>query len=193
MTGTERASQQGSTAVAEPLGDEAAPLVLRLRPVVRLTDSQLARLSSLNPDLRIERTEQGELVIMSPASSESGAQNADIGFQLKLWVKGTGTGVAFDSSAGFRLPNGAVRSPDASWVPWTRLAALTPRQKRGFLPLCPDFVIELRSPSDPLRTVHAKMREYIENGAQLGWLIDPVQQQVYVYRPNAASNAWTVP
>ena len=102
--------------------------------------------------------------------------------QLRLWAKRSGTGVAFDSNGGFILPNGAMRSPDASWVRRGRLVALTAEQKQRFLPVCPDFVIELRSPSDRLAPIEAKMREYIENGARLGWLIDPIERKVHVYK-----------
>jgi Uma2 family endonuclease len=126
------------------------PLVLRLRPAVELTPDQLLHLSSLNPDLRFELTSKGELVVMPPAGGESSNRNAEITMQLRLWSKRDGTGVAFDSSGGFILPNGAVRSPVASWVSGPRLEALTVAQREKYLPLCPDFVAELRSPSDSL-------------------------------------------
>lgn len=162
---------------------EILPIVLRLRPVVKLNDRQFAEFCSLNDDLRIERTCRGELEIMPLTHSETGDQNAEITMQLRLWSKADGTGRSFDSSTGFRLPNGALRAPDGSWVRRSRLAALSAEEKMGFFPLCPDFVIELRSHSDRLGVVQAKMQEYMENGAQLGWLIDPLDKQAYIYRP----------
>ena len=122
---------------------------------------------------------------MAPAGGDTSAKNAEITIQLGLWAKRDGTGQTFDSSGGFVLSNGATRSPDASWVRHGPLAALTAEERARFLPLCPDFVIELRSPSDGLSELQDKMREYMENGAQLGWLIDPLGDQVFVYRPGA--------
>jgi Uma2 family endonuclease len=162
---------------------EHSPLTVRLRPVFDLTDDQLLKLSSLNQDLRMERSAKGELIVMPPAGGETSAQNAEITMQLRLWAKRDGTGITFDSSGGFRLPNGAVRSPDASWVERSRLEALTNEQRRKFIPLCPDFAIELRSPTDNLSVLQNKMQEYLDNGAKLGWLIDPENRRVYVYRP----------
>ena len=176
--------RQGSTQTQpEPYG----PIVLRLDPVVQLTDDQLAELSSLNDTLRIERNAQGELEILPPAFGITGRRNSRITARVDVWAEEDDSGEAFDSSAGFTLPNGAVRSPDASWILKTRLAELTDEEKRGFLPICPDFVIELRSRSDSLAAVRRKMEEYIENGARLGWLIDPLdpQRRVYIYRPGA--------
>lgn len=164
---------------------ERPPLVLRLRPAIEMTREQFFDFCQLNRDLRIERTAEGDIVIMAPAGGETGARNAKLTSQVERWAEQDGSGVAFDSSTGFDLPNGATRSPDVAWVKRSRLAALTPVEKRRFIPLCPDFVIELRSPSDPLSTVQEKMEEYLANGAQLGWLIDPVNRQVYVYRPDA--------
>ena len=120
---------------------------------------------------------------MAPAGWDTSDKNAEITMQLRRWAKRDGTGRTCDSSGGFVLPNGATRSPDASWVRNDRLAALTAEERAKFLPLCPDFVIELRSPTDSLSALQAKMREYIENGAQLGWLIDPLEGQVFVNRP----------
>jgi len=164
---------------------ESPPLVLHLRPAIEMTREQLFQFCQLNRDLRIERTAEGDLVIMPPTGGETGARNAKLIAQVIRWAEQDGSGVVFDSSTGFDLPNGATRSPDVAWVKRSRLAALTPEQKQGFLPLCPDFVIELRSPSDPLSTLQEKMEEYRANGAQLGWLIDPVERRVYVYRPGA--------
>ena len=160
-------------------------LTLRVRPVLQLTDDQFFELCQINRDLRIERTAQGGLSIMSPAGGDSSALNAEITIQLGTWAKRDGTGRTFDSSGGFVLPDGAVRSPDAAWVSRARLASLTAEQRMQFLPLCPDFVIELRSPTDSLPVLQDKMREYVENGARLGWLVDPPGGQVFVYRPDA--------
>ena len=160
-------------------------LTLRVRPVLQLTDDQFFELCQINRDLRIERTAQGGLSIMSPAGGDSSALNAEITIQLGTWAKRDGTGRTFDSSGGFVLPDGAVRSPDAAWVSRARLASLTAEQRMKFLPLCPDFVIELRSPTDSLPVLQDKMREYVENGARLGWLVDPPGGQVFVYRPAA--------
>jgi Uma2 family endonuclease len=158
-------------------------LTLHLRPAVELTDEQFFALCQLNRDLRLERTAQGNIIIMPPTGWETGVRNARINKQLSSWADRDKSGLATDSSTGFKLPNGADRSPDAAWVSSARLVELTPEQKRGFLPLCPDFVIELRSPSDNFADLQAKMEEYLENGARLGWLIDPETKQVYVYRP----------
>lgn len=164
---------------------ESQPLVLRMRPAIDMTDDQFFEFCQINRDLRIERTAQGDILIMTPTGGATGARNLRITLRLGLWTIQDGRGVAFDSSTGFILPNGATRSPDGAWVRRSRLAALTPEQKEKFLPLCPDFVIELRSPSDPLAMLKEKMQEYTANGAQLGWLIDPTSQRVYVYRPAA--------
>ena len=168
-----------------PMSAESTAVLLRLPPDLHLTDDQFYAFCRLNRELRIERTAQGGLVIMAPAGGDSSDKNAEITMQLRLWAKRDGTGRTFDSSGGFLLPNGATRSPDASWVSHDRLAALTAEERAKFLPLCPDFVIELRSPMDGLSALQDKMREYMENGAQLGWLIDPLGSQVFVYRPGA--------
>jgi Uma2 family endonuclease len=166
-----------------PPYDGHQPLVVRLRPVVGLTEDQLLELSGLNSDLRLELTAEGELVVMPPAGGETGKRNAGLTAQLWAWARQDGTGTTFDSSTGFTLPNGAVRSPDASWVANSRLEALTAEQREKYLPLCPDFAIELHSPTDSLRAQQEKMREYLENGLRLGLLMDPKQRRVYVYRP----------
>jgi len=163
--------------------DDGSPLIVYLRPVLELTDDQFFALCQLNRDLRIERTARGELVIMPPTGWKTGERNAEITLQLRTWAKQDGTGVVTDSSAGFKLPNGADRSPDGAWIRHERLVTLTPEQQEKFLPLCPDFVIELRSPTDSLTLLLAKMQEYLDNGVRLGWLIDPIQRRVYVYRP----------
>ena len=159
------------------------PLVVHLQPVVNLTDDQLYEFSQINRDLRIERNAQGELIIMPPTGGDTSQRNAEIIVQLGSWAKRNGEGVTFDSSGGFRLSSGAMRSPDAAWVKRTRLDALSAEERQKFIPLCPEFVIELRSPTDSLSVLQEKMQEYLDNGAQLAWLIDPEQKRVYVYRP----------
>jgi Uma2 family endonuclease len=157
---------------------------LDLEPFVNLTDEQFFQLCQHHREYRFERTATGALIIMPPTGGETSRRNSDIIVQLGMWNRQTQRGIVFDSSGGFRLLNGADRSPDAAWVAKDRWNALTPDQRQTFPPLCPDFVVELRSPSDDLNTLQAKMQEYIENGAQLGWLIDPQTRQVKVYRPN---------
>ncbi|MDX6383646.1 MAG: hypothetical protein QOK48_1219 [Blastocatellia bacterium] len=161
-------------------------VTLRIRPVIEMTDDEFFALCQLNSDLRFERTSEGDIVIMAPTGAETGIRNTSITGQLYNWAKLDGTGAVFDSSTGFKLPNGADRSPDAAWIPLSRLKKLTAAQKEKFPPICPDFVIELLSPTDTLAVTQAKMDEYIENGAQLGWLIDPELRQVHVYRPRQA-------
>jgi Uma2 family endonuclease len=151
---------------------------------VDLSPDQFFRLCRDNPDARIEFTAQKEIIIMSPTNSKTGIRNAEITFQLVNWAKQDGRGVAFDSNAGFTLPNGAKRSPDASWILKSRWDALTPEQTEELAPICPDFVLELWSPSDVLQELQAKMSEYMANGAQLGFLVYPGKRQVWVYRPN---------
>jgi Uma2 family endonuclease len=171
--------------LAEPQVNQTY-ITLRLSPAIEITDDEFFAFCQLNRDLRFERTAEGDIIVMAPTGGETGNRNADITAQLVTWTKRDGTGAAFDSSTGFKLPNGADRSPDGSWVRKSRLAALTHKQKLKFLPLCPDFVIELLSPTDTLGVTQAKMAEYIENGAQLGWLIDPEMQQIHIYRPRQA-------
>jgi Uma2 family endonuclease len=148
----------------------------------KLTDEQFFELCSANRDMRFERSADGELIIMAPTGWGTGNKNAEISGQLWVWNRQRELGKVFDSSTGFRLPNGADRSPDASWVRKDRLEALNPDPTK-FLPLAPDFVVELRSQSDTLGPLQTKMREYIENGVRLGWLIDPKNQRVEIYRP----------
>ena len=152
---------------------------------VRLTPEQFFRLCRDNPDLRLELTAQKEIVIMPPCNSETGWKEGEILGQLRDWAKRDGTGFAFGSSAGFTLPNSAVRGPDACWVRREKWKALKPEQRRAFSPICPDFVIELRSPNDTLAELNEKMAEYIANGAQLGWVIDPIGRTVVVHRPGS--------
>jgi Uma2 family endonuclease len=148
----------------------------------RLTKEQFALLCQENPDLRFELTAQQELIIMPPTGSETGWRDSRLNLRLAIWAETQGTGLTFGSSTGFTLPYGAIRSPDASWIRQERWNALTKEQRVGFAPICPDFVVELRSPSDRLSELQAKMEEYIANGARLGWLIDPIDKRVYVYR-----------
>lgn len=164
---------------------EILPLVVQFHPVIEMTDDQFCEFCQINRELRIERTAEGEVIIMPPVYSESGGRNFNLTVQLGIWVERDGTGKGFDSSTGFTLPNGAVRSPDASWIKKERWAAITPKQRRKFSPICPDFVVELRSQTDSLKVLQEKMQEYIDNGALLGWLIDPRQKNVYIYRPDA--------
>jgi Uma2 family endonuclease len=165
---------------------EGWPVVLQTYPAFDMSNEQFFEFCQQNRDWRIERTAGGELIIMPSAGWKTGSRNALINASLTMWALQEGTGIAADSSTGFDLPNGATRSPDAAWVTRSRLATLTEEQKEKFLPLCPNFVIELRSPSDRLKAVQEKMQEYLDNGAQLGWVIDPSERRVYVYRPGAA-------
>lgn len=169
--------------LAEPFG----PIVLRLGSMGELTDDLLLELSSLNEALRLEKNAKGELEILPPAHPPTGRKNSRVTARLDNWAESDERGEAYDSSAGFTLPNGAVRSPDASWILKTRLEELTQEQRQGFWRICPDFVIEIRSSSDTLRGLQRKMEEYIENGVRLGWLIDSLDQRrrVYVYRPGS--------
>jgi Uma2 family endonuclease len=157
-------------------------ITLDLSPFIELTDGQFFQLCLHHSDYRFERTASGALIIMSPAGGETGKRNAEIVFQLQAWNHQHQLGVVFDSSTGFKLPNGADRSPDAAWVKKERWDALTPEQRQKFPPLCPDFVVELCSPSDSLKKIQEKMQEYMDNQAQLGWLIDPQSQQAEIYR-----------
>ena len=168
-------------------------VVIHLRPGLDMSDEQFFLLCQQNRDLRFERTAEGDLIVMPPTGGATGNRNAEITRQVGNWTKANGTGAAFDSSSGFKLPNGADRSPDAAWVRRERLAALTQEQKEKFLPLCPDFVIELRSPTDNLEAGQAKMEEYIANGTQLGWLINPETRRVHVYRPGAQTEIMEQP
>lgn len=160
------------------------PIASALTLRINLSDEQFFQLCQDNSDLKFERTTLGELVIMPPTGGLTGDRNADITFQLRAWNRQTRQGKSFDSSTGFQLPNGAIRSPDASWITSERWETLTPSEQERFIPLCPDFVVELRSARDALAPLQAKLQEYMNNGAWLGWLIDPKQQMVEIYRPN---------
>ncbi|GAB4297142.1 MAG: Uma2 family endonuclease [Oscillatoriaceae cyanobacterium] len=157
-------------------------LILTIPPIAQLTDEQFYQLCQANRDVKFERGTTGELIIMPPTGGGTGKRNSDINLELALWNRQTQLGIAFDSSTGFKLPNGADRSPDASWIPLAKWNALTPEQQEKFLPFAPDFVVELRSVSDGLKPLQDKMEEYRENGTRLGWLIDPENRQVAIYR-----------
>ena len=159
-------------------------LTLKLNPIIKLTDDQFFQLCQENENIRLERTAKGELIIMSPAGGETGNSNAGLTAQIWIWNESHKLGKVFDSSTGFKLPNGADRSPDASWVKLERWDALTPEQQKKFPTLCPDFVVELMSPSDSLKETQDKMKEYRDNGAVLGWLINRKSRQVEIYRLN---------
>ena len=164
---------------------EAETLLIELPKTIKLsvTQEQFAALAAVNRDVRMERTSQGELIVNPPTGWETGRRNSSLTGQLYCWYKEIeDSGKVFDSSTGFTLPNGAIRSPDACWVSQEGWDALTIEQKGTFAHICPDFVVELRSSSDTLKSLQEKMREYIENGAKLGWLIDPKQRRVEIYR-----------
>ena len=164
------------------IDDAFLPATLTAPP---MTDEEFAAFCAEHPDLFFEMTAEGELIVMPPTYSYTGARNNRIGRQLDIWAERDGQGIATDSSTGFVLPNSARRSPDAAWTLKSRISQLDPASRSGFWHLCPDFVIELRSSSDRLRKLAEKMREYLANGAQLGWVIDPDHQSVTIYRPDA--------
>jgi Uma2 family endonuclease len=151
-----------------------------------MDDEQLFQFCQINRDLQIERTADGDIIIMAPEGGSSGHGSGKLTQVFGIWAERDGTGQIFGSSTGFTLPNHAMRSPDVAWVRNERVDALTDEEWQKFLPLCPDFVLELRSPSDSLRTLQLKMEEYCQNGAQLGWLLDPVSKSVHIYRPDTA-------
>jgi Uma2 family endonuclease len=158
-------------------------LKIALQPTIELTDEQFFQICQSNRDLRFEKTASGELIVMPPTGGETGNRNGRLTQQLFNWSDTNEDGIAFDSSTGFKLPNGADRSPDAAWIRKERWDALSPEDKMRFVPLCPDFVVEILSPSDRLETLQAKMQEYIDNGARLGWLLNRKLRRVEIYRP----------
>lgn len=172
--------------IEAPQRSEGQPWVVHLAPIGKITAAQLWDVCQANRDWRFELTAEGDLLIMAPTGGETGARSGRVTAQLIAWADQDGSGVAFDSSTGFELPDGAIRSPDAAWVRRLRLAPLTRRQKQKFIPLAPDFVVEIKLPTDSRRVLQAKMREYIANGTRLGWLIDPQERIVYVFRPHTA-------
>ncbi len=153
-----------------------------MQPVIDMSREQFLRFCQLNRDVRIERNAEGSIAVMAPTGGETGARNGRLFAAVFRWAEDEGSGVAFDSSTGFELPDGAVRSPDVAWILRTRLARLPAEARQGFLPLCPDFVVELVSPSDSRGVLRRKMEEYRDNGVRLGWLLDPGRRQVVIYR-----------
>jgi Uma2 family endonuclease len=163
------------------------------RVLKRMSDEQFYEFCQNNPELRIEMTRKGEIIVTSPTFSETGGKNFNLIAEFAIWARQDGTGKGFDSSTGFILPNGAIRSPDLSWIKLEKWNSLTAKQREKFAHICPDFVVELRSESDSLKKLQSKMTEYIENGASLGWLLDVKNKKVYVYRPNAETEILTNP
>ncbi|MBD1857057.1 Uma2 family endonuclease [Leptolyngbya boryana CZ1] len=155
---------------------------LDLKPIIDLTDEQFYQLCRANPDLKFERNTDGKITIMSPTGGETGNRNFEIGTEFGIWNRQAKLGVCFDSSTCFKLPNGANRSPDVAWIAQDRWDTLTPQQKEIFPPIAPDFVLELMSPTDALEATQAKLREYLENGVKLGWLINRKTRRVEIYR-----------
>jgi Uma2 family endonuclease len=163
---------------------DTEPVVLHFQEMAkRMGDPAFFAFCQANRDWRIELTHRGDLIVMAPTGGTTGRRNSTFIARLVVWAEADATGITFDSSTGFTLPNGAKRSPDAAWIKRERWAALTQEDHEAFPPLCPDFVVELRSPSDAITMLQSKMEEYIQNGAQLGWLIDPIEKRVFVYRP----------
>jgi Uma2 family endonuclease len=167
------------------ISDSNEHLVLQISPVWEMSADSFFDFCQLNSHLHIERNATGKLIIMSPAGSETGNRNFKLIQQLANWTDRDGSGIGFDSSTGFAFPNGSTRSPDASWIKLTKWNSLSAQQKTKFAPICPDFVVELRSPSDNLKMLQDKMQEYIDNGVSLGWLIDRTTRQVYIYTPDS--------
>lgn len=160
------------------------PVVVHFEPSqLRMNDEEFFRFCQLNPELRIERTSGGDIIVMAPTGGKAGRRNARLIAAFVNWAEKEGSGQFFDSSTEFILPNGAGRAPDLSWVRNDRWFALTEKQQEQFPPLCPNFVVELRSPTDRLETLRTKMKEYAANGAELGWLIDPRERKVHIFRP----------
>jgi len=176
-----------------PPSEKIAPFLNLDLTSLRLTHEQFEQVCRDNPDLRLELTSTGGLIVMPPAGSLTGKRNFNLTGQFMVWVEKDGTGVGFDSSAGFTLPDGAVLSPDVSWVRREKWDALTEDEQERFSHLCPDFVIELRSRWNTLKAQLQKMQEYLDNGTQLGWFIDPRQRRVYVYRAGAEVEVLTNP
>ncbi len=170
-----------------------SPLRLKSPLFKNWSPDEFLEFSCSNPNLRLERSANGDLVVMAPAGIESSDWNLKIIIQLHNWAMKDGTGKVFESSAGFTLPNGAILSPDASWIELAKWNRLTKAEKRKFGPFCPDFVLELRSPSDRLVELQDKLQEFMTNGTRLGWLIDPYTKTVHIYRPQQAPEILTQP
>ena len=167
--------------------------VLNLEPITTLTRSQFYRLCQVNPNLLLERSPQGELIIMPPIGGESGNQEANLIGDLIIWNRQVKLGVVFSSQTVFSLPGGGDRSPDVAWVKLERWEALSPEEREGFPPICPDFVIELRSRTDRLKPLQNKMQEYLASGLRLGWLINRKGKQVEIYRQGKDVEVVTMP
>jgi Uma2 family endonuclease len=167
--------------------------ILDLKPLITLTQEDFYQLCQVNPEVPLELSPNGELIIMSPVGGESGNKEADLIFHVSLWNRQTQLGLVFSSSTIFNLPGGGSRSPDIAWVAKEKWEALTPTEKQKFPPICPDFVIELRSPSDRLKLLQEKMREYLDCGLRLGWLINPQNNTVEIYRPQQPVELLTLP
>lgn len=157
-------------------------ITLNLNPIIQLTDEQFYQLCQENQDVQLERNAKGEIIVMHPSGGETSRSNSALNLQVGIWNEQTQLGEVFDSNGGFSLPKGGDRAPDLAWVKKERWDSLTPEQKEKFLPLCPDFLIELLSPSDSLKKTQEKMQEYLDNGLRLGWLINRKTQQVEIYR-----------
>ncbi|MGA1263731.1 MAG: Uma2 family endonuclease [Prochlorothrix sp.] len=168
-------------------------IALDLSPLLTLSRTDFHKLCAANPDRKLERSPEGTLIVMAPTGGETGRHNARLNAKLYQWNESRETGEVFDSSTGFALPKGGDRSPDVSWIPLEKWQALTPEQRRGFLPLCPDFVIELLSPSDSWTQGQAKLEEYLANGCRLGWLLDPKNKRVAIYRADRPVEILTAP
>jgi Uma2 family endonuclease len=164
-----------------------------LKPIIDLSDEQFYELCRSNPEVKFERNANGKIQIMSPTGGETGNRNFEIGADFAIWNRQSQLGICFDSSTCFKLPNGANRSPDLAWIQQTRWQALAPNDRERFPPITPDFVLELRSPSDALSDLQTKMQEYLDNGVRLGWLIDRKTHKVYIYRQNQPLEALNDP
>jgi Uma2 family endonuclease len=170
-----------------------ATITLNLDAISNLSRSQFRQIASDNPDMKLERNKAGNLMIMAPTGGETGSFNFDLIGQLYLWNRHSQAGKAFDSSTGFELPEGGDRSPDVAWITLAKWEALTPEERRGFLPMCPDFAIELMSRSDSWVQTQAKMVEYMESGCRLGWLLDPKSKRAGIYRLGQPPEILTAP
>ncbi|WP_310487113.1 Uma2 family endonuclease [Chamaesiphon sp. VAR_69_metabat_338] len=159
-----------------------AALTLNLSSIAKISRSQFRQIANDNPEMKLERDKQGNLIVMAPTGGETGNWNSELNLEVGLWNRTNQTGKTFDSSTGFELPNGGDRSPDVAWIPLAKWEALTPEERRGFLPLCPDFAIELMSRSDSWVQTQAKMAEYMESGCRLAWLLDPKGKRAVIYR-----------
>ena len=168
------------------------PIILNLN-TVNLSDEQFYQLCQVNQNWQLEQTAQGELLVMPPVGAISGNRESDLNADLVIWNRQTRLGKVFSSSTIFTLPNGGKRSPDVAWIANERWDALTLEEQEKFAPICPDFVIELRSRSDSLSQLHSKMQEYLNSGLKLGWLINPQDQQVEIYRPNQGVEIVSLP